>query len=367
MKSPRIFYTRYTFLLTALLSAVIGYASPAFAEQLLFQRGVTLYAADMDGTEARPLFDLATTGEVSAGTIWSAAPDGRRVVWMRRGDLTPGAAPEAVNLRDRPAQLFLSDLTGRHQKSLFATSTLHDRQNKRVTSVGINLLGTPEEIPVRKFESWEPVSLAWSADSRTVYVSCNCLLPTLALKATFAVDAATGAALVDADGRWKTVAPMTDVNASGVLIVGVGAGQRETPTPATRYAPLYLINLAAGTRAPLFDAATQDATTLPDYAFARTPALSGNDNRYIAFASANKGLWLLDRTTQQYRPLLERNVTRPRWAAEATSLYFMEARPAQAGKTSYDLYAADFVPSTGQLGLPRPLLQGIESFDVVPD
>ncbi|MES2463275.1 MAG: hypothetical protein V4671_22100 [Armatimonadota bacterium] len=371
MKSVRIFQT---LLLTALLSTLAGSATAAFAEQLLFQRGATLYAAEMDGTEARPLFDLGPVSGASASAdgdaIWSAAPDGRRVAWMNRGAAIVGADPTAVNLRDRPAQIFLSDLTGRHQKPLFSTATLHDRQNKKVTSVGINLLGAPEEIPVRKFESWEPVSLAWSADSRTLYVSCSCLLPTLALKATFAVDAATGIALVDADGRWKSVAPMTDVHASGVLIVGSGAAQNQAGTvdaPAARYSPLYLTNLAAGTRSPLFDAATQNTTPLPDYALTRTPALSGNDNRYIAFASVNRGLWILDRTTQQYRPLLERSVLRPRWAAEATGLYFLEARPVQAGKTTYDLYAADFVPSTGQLGLPRPLLQSVDWFDVVPD
>jgi hypothetical protein len=294
---------------------------------------------------------------------------------MERGDPISGADPDAVNLRDRPARVFVSDLTGRHQKPLFSTATLHDRQNNKITSAGVNLVGAPEEISVRKFESWEPISLAWSADSRTLYLSCSCLLSTLALKATFAVDAATGAALVDAEGRWKTVAPMTDVNASGVLIVGSGAAQARrgaADAPAVRFAPLYLINLAAGTRTPLFDAATVDATTqeaaaLPDYAFTRAPALSGNDNRYIAFASENKGLWIYDRTSQQYRPLLDRNVTRPRWSATANRLYFLEVRPGQAARTSYDLYAGDFVPSTGQLGLPQPLLQGIDWFDVVPD
>lgn len=371
MKSPRIFSS---LLLTAALTALVGSTGTAFAEQLIFQRGITLYAAEMDGTEARPLFDLASASAVptepAETTVWTAAPDGRRVIWMHRGDLTPTADPNAVSLRDRPAQVFISDQTGRHQKLLFSTVALHDRQNKKVTSIGINLPGTPEEISVRKFESWEPVSLAWSADSRTLYLSCVCLLPTLSLKTTVAVDAATGAALVDADGRWKTVAPMTDVDASGVLIVGTGTAQNPKGTanaPATRYAPLYLINLAAGTRAPLYDASKNAPQPLPDYARVRTPALSGNDNRYIAFASESKGLWILDRTTQEYRPLLERNVTHPRWAAEATSLLFLEARPSQSGKSRYDLYAADFVPSTGQLGLPRPLLQGVDWFAVVPD
>jgi hypothetical protein len=372
MKLPRTFSS---LLLTALLAVFVGESGNAFAEQLLFQRGPTLYVAEMDGTEARSLFDFTPAQETPAETasettVWSAAPDGRRVVWLHRGELVPNADPNAVNLRDRAAQVLISDLTGRHQKTLFSTVTLHDRQNKKVTSVGIALPGTPEEISIRKFESWEPVSLAWSADSRTLYLSCHCLMPTVTMKATFAVDAATGAALVDADGRWKMVAPMTDIQASGVLIVGSGAAQSPSKTadaPATRYEPLYLINLAAGTRSALYDAATENAEKLPDYAQIKTPALSGNDNRYIAFASLNKGLWLLDRTTQQYRPLLERNVTRPDWAAEATRLYFLEARPAQAGKTSYDLYAADFVPSTGQLGLPRPLLQGIDWFDIVPD
>ena len=371
MKSPRIFSS---LLLTAALAAFVGSTRTAFAEQLLFQRGITLYAAEMDGTEAKPLFDFGPSSaapiEPAEATVWASAPDGRRVVWMHRGEPLSSADPNALNLRDRPALIFLSDLPGRHQKQLFSTAALHDRQNKKVTSIGINLPGTPEEIPVRKFESWKPVSLAWSADSRTLYLSCVCLLPTLSLKTTVAVDAATGAALVDADGRWKTVAPMTDVDASGVLIVGTGAAQNPKGTataPVTRYAPLYLINLAAGTRAPLYDAVAQDPAKLPDYAFTKTPALSGNDNRYIAFASENKGLWILDRTTQEYRPLLERNVTHPRWTAEATSLLFLEARPSQAGKSSYDLYAADFVPSTGQLGLPRPLLQGVDWFAVVPD
>jgi hypothetical protein len=134
MKSSQIFQS---FLLAALLAALVGHTNLAFAEQLLFQRGSTLYTAELDGTEARPLFDLAPSVDAATGaTVWSAAPDGRRVVWMRRGDLISGADPDAVNLRDRPAQFSLSDLTGRHQKPLFTTATLRDRQSKRVTSVG---------------------------------------------------------------------------------------------------------------------------------------------------------------------------------------------------------------------------------------
>ncbi|MBC8101948.1 MAG: hypothetical protein H7Z41_05105 [Cytophagales bacterium] len=351
--------------LMVLLELSAGNALSARAEQLLFQRGGTLYTAERDGTGTRPLFDLGP------GLLlpWAASPDGRRVAWLRRREPVEGGPPSAPNLRDQPATALLSDQTGRHQKPLFATDTLRDRQGKKITSLGVRSPAEAGDNPdLRKFALWEPVSLAWSADSRTLYLSCSYLGPDTALKATFAVDAATGAALVDAEGRWKVVAPMTDVDARGAVIVGAGAALRPpvgTDTQGVRYAPLTLTNLALGTRAPLYAAVAE--TPLPDYAFTRTPALSGKDNRYVAFSSVNKGLWIFDRTTQQYRPLLERNVTRPRWAAEATSLYFLEARPAApGGKPSFDLYAADFVPSTGQLGLPRPLLQGVDWFDIVP-
>lgn len=369
-------------------------APSAFAQRLLFQRGTVLYAAEIDGSDPRGLFPL---GE-APGALLAASPDGRRVVWMVRsapaepattppapvsspaaGAATAAAAP--ADLESRPAMVFLSDMTGRHQKRLFSTDALRDRRGHKVTVVGADLPGDPDvRSSARQLSQWEPVSLSWSADARTLYLSCRLLSQTVAAKATFAVDAASGAALVDADGRWKSVAPVTDVDARGVILVGAGTAEAAGPAAGAatrRYTPLMLINQAEGTRTTLYSpsasggagtgAAVATAETLPDYAFALDPALSGNDNRYIAFTSANKGLWILDRTTSTYRQLLDRNVTHPRWTLSANGLYFLEPRPLADGKTTYDLYSATFAPRTGELAIPQVVLQGVDWFDIVPE
>jgi len=268
--------------------------------------------------------------------------------------------------------IYLSDMTGLHQKRLFSTDNLRDRRGKKIVTVGADLPGDPDDkSSARQLTQWEPLSLAWSADSRTLYVCCRLLSQSLPLKATFAVDAATGIALVDADGRWKAVAPVSDVDARGVILIGSGAAvyaPAASGPPGLPYTPLVLGNLAEGTRTVLFTPNPQDqSATLPDYAFALSPALSGNDNRYVAFTSANKGLWLLDRTSMAYRQLLDRNVSHPRWTSSANALYFLEPRPQADGRVIYDLNSATFAPLTGELAIPQIVQQNVDWFDIVPE
>jgi len=297
--------------------------------------------------------------------------------------------------------MFLSDMSGVHMKRLFSTDNIRDRRGRKITVVGGDLPGSPDDASsARRISQWEPVSLAWSADGRTLYVSCRFLSTAVSSRETFAVDAATGIALVDGEGRWKAVAPVTEVDARGVLLVGAGVGVYPplpvalspsptpsptpsltstptpeptgtitvaTPVPETRFTPLVLSNLAEGARQTLYLPKEPVTLPLPDYAFALNPALSGNDNRYIAFTSANKGLWILDRTIPSYRQLLERNVSHPRWNSSASALYFLESRPLSDGRNTYDLYDATFAARTGELAIPQVVMQNVDAFDIVPE
>jgi hypothetical protein len=338
------------------LLALAALTPAARAQRLIFQQGDTLFVANDDGKEARRLFIIGLRPDV----LWAASPDGRRVAWMTRaGSKGDGSAK---SLSARPVVVRISDtLTGQHQKRLFATDALKDRQGRRVTTLGTE--------PAGSFDAWQPVSLSWSADSRTLYLSCTSLVNDRA-RATFAVDAAAGTALIDAEGHWKPIAPITDVEARGGLLVGIGA---DTYAPEGKgaeieYHPLVAVNLIEGTRYPLYDP-PKGLAALPDYAFATgSPALAP-ENRAIAFIGNEKGVWLTDKFGKAFRRLVEGAVFRPCWSPDGKLLYVLLPRPLTGDRTIYDLYTI-VPPADAEDALPPAptlILQNIDWFDVVPD
>jgi hypothetical protein len=345
-------------------------ARAAWAQRLIFSREGVLYAAGEDASNPRRLFAIGVGPEV----LWAVSPDGRRIAWMTRGAAKNGS--EGAGLTGRPAIVTVAEALsgGQRRKKLFSTETLKDRQGKAVTVVGVppgtsNVSGD--------FAQWEPVSMAWSADSRTLYLSCAYTGDAPALspgdgppvpiaKGTYGVDAATGAAFIDADGRWKLISPVTQLEAQGGLLVGSGVGRTTIAENEVFYAPLVVTNLLEGTRTPLLTAG--QAPSLPEYAYALNPAL-GFENRSIAFVSANRGLWTVDKFGKSYRRLMEGAVQRPRWSIDGERLLFLLPRPLTSGdKVVYDLYQID-VPKdeTALPGPPRLVLQTVDWFDVVPD
>ena len=255
---------------------------------------------------------------------------------------------------------------GRHQKTLLQSGAIHDRLGRPVAA-----WGGGEGADTGAGE-WEPVSISWSADGRTIYLSCASVGGGRAAKATFGADSASGAALVDADGRWKNIAPVTFLDSRGGLLAGSGAARFAPPGGGDPipYAPIVVINLAeGGTRTPLFAAgATPD---LPAYAFAAWVALSP-DNGRVAFTVAGSGLWLTDRRRPSYRLLVEGAVIRPRWASDGNRLRFLLARPRTASPDSpaptpaYDLYEITVPDIAGGDAPPlRLLLQNVDAFDLV--
>jgi hypothetical protein len=191
-----------------LCAAVLCALAPAArAERLVFQRGDALYLANRSGGEVRRLFAI---GKPTDGG-WAPSPDGRRVAWYApvKENRPPGAS-----LQDRPVVVWVADLSGQRRKRLFATDALRDLQRRRVTQLSVG--GAPGA-----FKDWALDSLTWSADGKSLYLSCTLLNPTGG-RATFVADAATGAVVVDAQGRWKSIAAVTQADARGPLLVGVG-------------------------------------------------------------------------------------------------------------------------------------------------
>jgi hypothetical protein len=341
------------------------------AERLIFQRGDALYVTSADGKDApRRLFAIGRAND----TLWAASPDGRRVAWITRSAAANqrGAAEVPLGLAARPAVAFVSDLSGRHQKRLFDTADLRDRQGKRVASLDIDAATSSGSGPesTGKFEEWEPVSLAWSADGRTLYLSCVAL-GTAGGKATFGTDAASGYALVDAEERWRSLAAATYLDARGGVLAGSGLARftvSSEPDTPQRYSPVVVVNLAEGTRTPLYSA-TGTTRDLPDYAFVTACALSP-DTRSVAFVASNRGLWLVDRRTRAYRRLVDGAAQHPRWSEDGKRLLFLLPRTADSmAPVVNDLY--EITPGTDSATTATPetrlLLQNVTAFDVTPD
>ena len=341
--------------------ALLGGA--ARAERLLFQRGDALYAAGMDGANARRLF-VVGRGTEQEDAVWAPSPDGRRVAWLER--LPSGAADpaRAAGLSARPVAVYVGDLSGRRRKRLLATNDLRDRQGRKVTRLFVGN-EIPTENGVSSLADWALDSLAWSADGRSLYLSCT-FLPSAGGRATFVADAQTGAVVVDAQGHWKNIAPMTQVDARASLLVGVGLArttdEATTANAQNRYAPLLVTNLAEGKTVSLLPPTFSSARRLP-YATALSPALSP-DTRAVAFTALGQGLYLVDsQAGKSYRRLTTgAGDDNARWSPDGKRILYLSASLDGAADDLYDLE----IPVVGT-GRGRLVLANVRRFFVVPD
>lgn len=319
------------------LGIALVLAGAAHAERFVFQRGSALYSASRDGKELRKVLDISS----GAGTLWAASPDGRRVVW------TKALSTESEgSLAARPIAIFLSDITGRRQKKLLSTDSLKDRQGRGITEVGATTLGGP----ATTLSDWSLVSLSWSADGRTLYLGCT-RVGAAAGVTTLSIDAQAGTALVDADGRWKCLAPVTQPDARSTYLAAVSIG-REAGS-----APLVVCNLAVGnawTPVPPIGGT-------PVYGAALWPALAP-DGKKVVFASLPRGLWLAEGPGLQTRRLVSGEVARPRFSEDNKTVLFLSPRPTTADKTAYDLYELPLGGTT-----PKVVLSDVDWFDLVAD
>ncbi|GAB4455131.1 MAG: hypothetical protein OHK0029_10710 [Armatimonadaceae bacterium] len=367
-------------ILALLLLLCVGASDSASAQRLLFQKGGSLFSADENGKQARLLFSLPEDT-----VIWSVSPDGRRIAWMTR---LPGSAESEelsrtpADIVQQPVAVYISDPTGRRRKRLFATDTITDRLNRPAERIGI----TPADLPkwlsnpgdlARELETrdgWIPYSLSWSADSQTLYLGCYRLSPVVGpVAAALTVDATSGTAFVDGDGRWRSLAPILELDARGKFIVGVADPVLpEPPAKAPGYIPLYAVNLLVGSRYPLLTL-NPDRDTVPPYGFARQPSLAP-ENRLIAFAAMpGNGLWVTDKWGKSYQQVAEGMVIRPRWTTDGKRVLFLLPRPGNGATGSalpvYDLYSVPVGAETGSAVLEAPtlVLQGVRWFDIVPN
>ncbi len=312
-------------------------AEAAHAERFVYQRGGVLYSASRDGKENHKVLELGT----GIGPLWSASPDGRRIVWARA--LT---ADTEGSLETRPISFFLGDITGRRQKKLLATDSLNDRMGRKITEIG----PTIPNGPTTTLSDWSLVSLSWSADSRTLYLGCTRSGGAAGVM-TVSVDAQTGAPLVDAEGRWKCLAPVTQPDARSTYLAAVSIG-RESGT-----APLQVCNLALG----ISWIPVPPIGTTPPYGAALWPALAPN-GKSIVFASIPRGLWLAEGSGLQTRRLINGEVARPRFSEDGKTVLFLSPRPTTADKIAYDLYELPLGSST-----PKVVLNDVDWFDLVSD
>lgn len=333
-------------------------ATRARAERLLFQRGEALYVASANGKNARRLFAVGKPGEV----LWAPSPDGRRIAWAVPA---PRGGP-VLDLAARPVAVFVADLSGQHQKRLLTTDTLRDRQGRPVTR-----MFPGREPAVRGADDlalWTLRSLAWSADGKSLYLSCA-LLGNLGGYATFVVDAATGAAVVDREGRWRSIAPVADVDARGTLLVGVGwvlppdsSGVHPTPPGAPRSGPLLLVDLAQGRRTRVLPARSGSRAASPRGG-ASAPALSPDGTKIVCVVSES-GLWQIDRTagTSYRRLITDKRAAAPRWSLDGQRVLFLSAATPRAGGSPSRLY--ETAPLSA--GKRRLLLTNVHRFFVLP-
>lgn len=292
-----------------------------------------MYVADADGQAIRRLFRLGDPGVV----LWAPSPDGRRVAWLAEQAPGPNGADTAV---------WVSDLSGRNRRRLLALSDLRDRQGRRVTTVSLG--GANANEAGSDLAAWNPPeALAWSADGKSLYLCCA-HRQTRDGFATLVVDAALGTALVDARGRWKAIATMTQVSARGPLLVGVGR----------KPARLLVVNLAEGKTETLGDLKPGGALFAPG-----EPALSP-DNKSVVFATGAGGLWRVDIDTKQTRRLTDDAQDRsPCWLGNQSEILFLAgSRTRGAALCRISLTPAGLPRS----GTRRVLLRNVRSFQVLP-
>jgi hypothetical protein len=337
-------HMRFRFLLC--LIALIGGAS-AFADRLYILRGDTLSVNTPGAREGRKLATLPK----ASGTLFAATPDGHRMVW---GVLASPSA-EGDNLLTRPLTVTLSDQTGMRQKRLFVTNALKDRQGRIISEVGGVLAGGE----VTRLSDWVAKSLTWSADSRTLYLSC-----VLAGEgdegngATFAIDAVSGAAIVDSNGRLKVITGLSAIDTRPGWLVGVRSLQKAGAGEKT-YCSLYLSDLAKGEKKAL----PSKNSGVPEYENAASPTLSPNADQ-IVFTASSGGLWWVDVATEKLQRLIRGEVRSPRWRADGKTVFFLAPRPTVGNKPTYDLFELVLVKGTPQ-GAPRLAAENVDAYALV--
>jgi hypothetical protein len=328
-------------------------APSAFADRLYLLRGDTLSVSTpsnkLGARESRKL----TTIPKASGTLFAATPDGHRMVW----GVLASPSTEGDNLLTRPLTVTLSDQTGLRQKRLFTTDALKDRQGRIISEVGGVLAGGE----VTRLSDWAPKSLTWSADSRTLYFSC-----VLAgggdegNGATFAVDAVSGAAIVDSNGRLKVITGLSAVDTRPGWLVGVrslqkaGAGEKS-------YCSLYLSDLAKGEKKAL----PSKSSGVPEYENASSPTLSPNADQ-IVFTASSGGLWWVDVATEKLQRLIRGEVRSPKWRADGKTIFFLAPRPTVGNKPTYDLFELVLVKGVPQ-GAPRLAAENVDAYALVED
>jgi dipeptidyl aminopeptidase/acylaminoacyl peptidase len=338
-------------------AAVFCAAAPAArAERLVFERAGVLYAAALSpasrsatpvATTPRRLFAPAVDAGPPVSVRWSPSPDGRRIAW---------AVPSPPDAAGRFA-LWVAELNGGRRKRLLVSDALRDRGGNRVTRVA--LPGAPAAAPA-EVAAWALDALCWSADGKSLYLSLAApSARTSPFVATFVADAATGAAVVDADGRWRALAVVGDVDAGGLLLAGVARDLRIT-----------IIDLSTGATNVLDGAVRAGAP--------ERPALSP-DGKALLFANPDTGLWYAELAGGGRRP---RRVTflpgdtSPRWREDGRRVLFLA--PGAAGAPSTAAAAFDLFETTVPAGAagtravaPAParrrLLRDVVRFFVIPD
>lgn len=330
------------------LLALLPVTSTSHADRLLFSRGENLYLAELNGQAARKIC------AIGADTLWGASPDGRRVVWIKR---TTGA--EDGGLEKRPVAIFLGDTAGRRQKKLATSNALKDRNAQRVTQVG----PTREGGGATRIDDWSMASLSFSEDGRTVYLGLSRIGSSESEVATVALDAFTGAAVVDADGYWKVLGPIAQGDARASLLIGAGAATATTkPGTDSSYLALTLVNFAEESVQAIPAVAALKGQK-PTYGSALWPTLSP-DGKKAAFSALPPGLWLADIATKNVRRLIPTEATRPRFSLDGKALYFLAPRPSTGDDQRYDLFQLD---PTAPNATPTRQFDDIDWFDVIPD
>jgi hypothetical protein len=332
----------------SLLLLLLTLVPAASADRLLFSRGENLYLSELSGQAPRKLCS------VGPDALWGANPDGRRIAWLKKSKGT-----DEGGLEKRPVALFLADTAGRRQKKLATTNALKDRNGQRITQIG----PTREGGGATRLDDWNIASLSFSEDGRTLYLGLTRTGGTEAEVATVALDAFTGAAVVDADGYWKVLAPIAQGDARASLLIGAGTGTATAKTgPDAFYLPLTLVDF---TQESVQTIPTTDSLNgqRPAYGSALWPALSP-DGKKAAFSTLPSGLWLADIANRTVKRLLPTEATRPRFALDGKTLYFLSPRPSTGDRQSFDLFRLDPAsPATP----PARQLDDIDWFDILPD
>ena len=331
----------------AVLFVFAGPIATSHADRLIFQRGDAVYLSALDGGAARK---RATLSDGDGG--WAAARDGRRIAWVKR---VPG--PADAGMTSRPTAIYVADTAGRREKKLVTTTTLKDRSDRRVTEIA----PTRTDGGVTRLDDWTPLSLGFSADGRTIYLGIARTGNTEVELATVAVDAYSGAAVVDGDGRWKVLAPVAQADARDDFFCGVGSANTGAASDGA-FAPLTVVRFADESIASLPPTAVSGGKK-PAYGSALLPAISP-DSKRIAFSALPGGIWVSDPLGKFVKRVIATDGTRPRWSTDGTTLYFLAPRPSTGTRPSLDLYS---LPAGTLTGSPKKVADDLDWFDVIPD